>query len=106
MIRKVAFLAHLWTGLVLGLYFVLVSLTGALLVFGEAIDARLNPHLMQVQPRAERLPFSQILAAVRQAHPDAVIRFNIHVPTSPEGVYEFSLGERRAELRQLYVDPY
>jgi uncharacterized iron-regulated membrane protein len=41
---------HLWIGLVFGTVFVILGLTGALIVWMNELDRMLNPDLLQVQP--------------------------------------------------------
>ncbi len=40
------FTVHRWLGISLGVWFALVGLSGAILVFEDPIDAWLNPHLL------------------------------------------------------------
>jgi uncharacterized iron-regulated membrane protein len=50
------FTIHRWLGLVLGLWFALVGLTGSVLVFEEPIDAWLNPTLLVARSSGPALP--------------------------------------------------
>ena len=50
------FSVHRWLGIVLGLWFALVGLTGAILVYEEPLDAWLNPHLLRSASRGAVLP--------------------------------------------------
>ncbi|MBC8118998.1 MAG: PepSY domain-containing protein, partial [Burkholderiaceae bacterium] len=40
------FTVHRWLGILLGVWFALVGLSGAILVFEDPIDAWLNPRLL------------------------------------------------------------
>ena len=42
---------HRVLGLSVGLWAVVMGLTGTILVFSHEIDAALNPHLLRVEPR-------------------------------------------------------
>ena len=42
-LRKVSFQIHLWLGLALGLYVVVLSLTGSAIVFRRELDAAFGP---------------------------------------------------------------
>lgn len=90
-VRRVLFQVHLWLGLVVGLYLVLIGLTGSLLVFMEEIDAGVSPRLYHVEPRGERLPVDQAFAAVRRKHPDRRLD-RVTLPHGPDGTYEFLLA--------------
>ena len=53
-LRRFVFALHLWVGLVLGLHFALLGLTGSLLVFHNEVDALLNPQILRVTPSEQR----------------------------------------------------
>ena len=55
-LRRVAFLVHLALGLGTGLWLVLVSLTGSLIVFRAELEAALHPGLTRVPAGAGRAP--------------------------------------------------
>lgn len=60
------FSIHRWLGIVLGLWFVLVGLTGAILVYEEPIDAWLNPDLLVTSSRGPHLAPGVIAARARE----------------------------------------
>lgn len=60
---------HLWAGLVLGVLLLIVSLTGALLVFRSNLERRLDPHRWFVSPGATRLAPEELVARAVAAHP-------------------------------------
>lgn len=104
-VRGVLLVLHRGLGIFLGLYFVLMGLTGSLLMFATEIDTRFNPQLLTVTPQKQQLPLSRIVAAVRREHPDAALR-SVRVPRKADGVYEFRLGHSPLELKQVFVNPY
>ncbi len=61
------FSVHRWIGLLVGLWFALVGLTGALLVYEEPLDAWLNPDLFTTASRGPQLSPGAILEAARAA---------------------------------------
>lgn len=65
--RRLVRKLHLWLGLSLGLLFVLLGLTGSVLVFYPEIDALLNPEVRVEGPVAPDL--DRALATVRAAYP-------------------------------------
>ena len=70
--RGVAFV-HLWFGLILGLYFVAVGLSGSLLVFESELKAAAYPETVRVAPPsagAALMPVSAVLAHLKQERPD------------------------------------
>ncbi|MDR0352059.1 MAG: PepSY domain-containing protein [Opitutaceae bacterium] len=56
---------HFWAGLLVAPVLVVVSLTGALFVFHDEINAWLHPGMHRVEPGEVRLPYGARLAAVR-----------------------------------------
>jgi uncharacterized iron-regulated membrane protein len=72
-IRKTTFLKlHRWIGLVVGLFLVVQGLTGASLVFRDAIERIIHPALV-VKTGPARLPAQALLDAVAKRHPGADI---------------------------------
>ncbi len=63
--------AHLWVGLVIGLPLVIVSISGAALVFEDDIDRALNPSVSFVTPGSQSLPIDELIAKARAAYPAA-----------------------------------
>ncbi len=68
-LRKILFQIHLWTGLVAGLFFIVLGLSGSALVY---------PSLLQTEARAPRtttqgspLPLEQVIAAARAVTPQS-----------------------------------
>jgi uncharacterized iron-regulated membrane protein len=56
------FSIHRWLGIVVGLWFALVGLTGSVLVFEEPVDAWLNPTLLVARAPGPALPPHAIVA--------------------------------------------
>jgi uncharacterized iron-regulated membrane protein len=107
-VRKAVFAVHLWVGLVLGLYFVMLGLTGGLLVFARELDTALNPQLKRSVPPTTASVFVSTNAAdavVRQVYPKEPIR-RLELPRSANGVYEFRIGQGKETEREVFVDPY
>jgi uncharacterized iron-regulated membrane protein len=65
--RKTARRLHLWLGLSVGLLLVLISLSGAAVVFYVELDQALHPQLQQAQAEPD---YQQALATVRALYPD------------------------------------
>jgi uncharacterized iron-regulated membrane protein len=66
--RRALFQVHLWTGVTVGLYILIVSLSGSAVVFRrELAKALVSPTL--VSPVGRRLSTEELAAAVRKAYP-------------------------------------
>jgi uncharacterized iron-regulated membrane protein len=101
--RNWLFQAHLWSGLIVGLYFVLIGLTGSLIVFKKELERAAIPHLITVPKGSSQASFQAMYDRVRTAYPNASIS---NVFLYPEGVsWSFRLSQNRERV-QVYVDPY
>ncbi len=97
-IRAANVVLHRWLGLVAGILFVLLGLSGSLLAFG--------PELLAVQHRAVAGPppagwedsRSEVLARTLAEHPQGHVEL-IRFAGDPLGVYEVYLADERQEYR-------
>lgn len=102
-LRRVLFFCHLWVGLLLGLYFVLMGLTGSVLAFRHPLDAAFDAPLLKVTPGPTRVSLDELVASARAAH-----------PKSPPTRLEFFDDPGRSvavmmagtPIRNVLVDPY
>ncbi len=60
---------HLWTGLTVGLVFMVVALSGAALIFRSSLERKLDPKRFIVAPGAQRRPIDDLVARAKAAHP-------------------------------------
>lgn len=69
-LRRVVFQIHLWVGVLLSLYLVMISLSGALLVYHDTLTRGTLPAgLAPYDPlRTQAIP--PVVAAVRATYPD------------------------------------
>ncbi len=102
--RKLLFL-HRWLGLILGIYFVMLGVTGSLLVFAREIDRALNPELVTAPPAGEYQPLSTIVESFRREYPDAPMSY-INYPLPPNGVFNVRSGPNEASQLYVYINPY
>jgi uncharacterized iron-regulated membrane protein len=101
-LRKALFQVHLWTGIGVGLYILMASLTGSALVFRRGLNALLRPATTVLQsgtPMTE----DQLRAAAQQAYPRFQIA-RISMPARRDRAAEVFLagGVRQTRL----FDPY
>jgi uncharacterized iron-regulated membrane protein len=81
-LRKALFQVHLWTGLGVGLYVVVISLTGSVLVYRSELRQRFDPQPRTVSVAGNRLSPDALIAATRQVFPEA----EIEVWTEPDNL--------------------
>jgi uncharacterized iron-regulated membrane protein len=73
LLRKIAFQIHLWIGLAIGLYVVMLSLTGSALVFRREMDRAFAPDRPVRDPARQVLSVEALTTAAQRAYPDHTI---------------------------------
>lgn len=100
--KKATFQLHLWAGVILGIYFLVVGLTGSLVVYKKELERLMIPELVQVPPQDQRVSFDAMLASVKAAYPGMKLQ-NVYL--YPKGYsWSFRLQGERGRV-QAYVDP-
>ena len=92
-LRRVIFQMHLWTGLALGLYVAVLSLTGSVLVYRNELDRVLATPRALLDQTATPMTADELRAAAERLYPDwTVTEVN-------EGRYQARAGSRRPPTR-------
>lgn len=95
---------HFYAGLFVAPFMILLALTGIVYLFKPQLDALLYPQLLRVEAGAQMRSADQLLAGVRQAHPQAAV--SQYLPPSEAGrSAQFVIGEEGRQWN-LFVDPY
>src|SRR5262245_48201477 len=81
---------HRWLGIGLGLWFMLVGLTGALLVYRDAIDRWLNPELLRPRINGPALPLADVVEQASLA-PELGRVEKVHPPATVDDVYRLQV---------------
>src|SRR5437870_4496849 len=68
-VRKAVLVVHRWTGLTVGLVFVMLAVTAAILVFRPQLEPIVSPGLFEVGQCAARAPLDTLVANALSAHP-------------------------------------
>jgi len=105
--RAVWLQVHLWLGLTLGTFGVLIGITGSILVFDHDIDALLNPQRYAVSGPHATLPYSQYIERVAQALEGRVRPTLVRMPEE-EGLPLIVFARGRGEgvgLYRVFADP-
>lgn len=71
-LRKFWLNLHLYISLVLGVFIVLIGLTGSIITFDKEIDRMLNPQLFTVLPQGQQRPLAEIVDAAKKMHQDKI----------------------------------
>jgi uncharacterized iron-regulated membrane protein len=99
--RKLLFNLHLYSALILGLFVLIIGVTGSLIAFEGDIDRLTNLDLFEVKPQGQPLTAARMLAAARKAYPDQRIG-TIRFPTDEKSAATFGV---KGGL-QVFLNPY
>jgi uncharacterized iron-regulated membrane protein len=104
-LRRALFQIHLWTGIGVGLYVVVISVTGSAVVFRPELYQAFWPGPRTVVASGSRLTLDQIKASAERAYPgySATQAWN---GKKPEEAVEVWLEDQRSRGKQRLFDPY
>src|SRR5947208_8141932 len=103
--RKLLLTLHLWAGCIAALLFVILGVTGAMMVFEDRIDAALNSKMTWVHASGPRLRLTQIKAELERTHPGFTVRGFQIPPRDDESWFAFLRKEGGGGLG-LWYNPY
>jgi uncharacterized iron-regulated membrane protein len=99
-VRRALFQVHLWTGVAVGLYIAIISLTGSILVYRNEIYRVFSPQPRLVEHAGAALAPEDLEAAVRRTFPDARIVVVEPGPT-PNHAADVTLEHEGERTRRL-----
>lgn len=111
-LREFLFRAHKTIGIVFGLAFVLVGLSGSVLAFREDIDELLNYSLMRVAPTYNESfrPIDEIFAAASSQIPENAKLERFTMPRHPHAAASLSYMVETDDLDsyfyEIFINPY
>ena len=111
-LRSYITLIHQFIGLSLGAIFVLIGLSGAVLVYRETIDENLNSQLMLVEPKNQSkiLPLKDIFEAAKRIIPADARVERITLPRNSTAAasvtYISETDDLDTSVYEVFVDPY
>jgi uncharacterized iron-regulated membrane protein len=103
-VRKFLFQIHLWTGIISGLYVILISLTGSAIVLRREIEAPRQKHFVISSAGRTLLGKDEIQQAARLAYPSAEV-LDIVDPQNPAKPYMVVFEEGNKRIERV-IDPY
>ena len=103
-LRKALFQIHLWSGLGVGLYLVVISVTGSVLVFRSELRQTFMPQPVLVEAVGERLNEDGMIAAAERAWPDGSVSIFAE-RDEPTQAITISV-KRDGDVQQMLLDPY
>src|ERR1700676_1691776 len=103
-LRKALCQVHLWTGIALGLYILLMSVTGSALVFRREMVKSLAREPRVAAGPGARMTEDELREAARRAYPDYEVA-RVSLRKNPDQAAEISLERRDRKLQRLF-NPY
>ncbi len=81
---KTVYSLHRISGLVGGLFILILTITGSILVVDQQVDNLLNPNQAHIDPVGQPQSYGKLLAVIRSQYPTAQIR-SISLPENQQG---------------------
>jgi uncharacterized iron-regulated membrane protein len=103
-LRRVVFQLHLWTGLSVGVYIWMISVTGSLLVYRDDLFRIATPPPIVLHGNGHRLTDPELRDAATQVHPGFTVT-RITRARNPDQAVTLAL-RRGAEVQSRLFDPY
>jgi uncharacterized iron-regulated membrane protein len=104
-VRRAMFQVHLWSGLAIGLYVVMLSITGSALVYRNELDRYFRAPRPTFDESATRLTTDEIRAKAQQAYPGYAITY-VGERISRRNPTIAVTAERGAEKKERLFNPY
>jgi uncharacterized iron-regulated membrane protein len=103
-LRRVVFQVHLWLGLLLSLYLVLISLSGALLVYHDTLTRMTLPASLSAYDALHTAPITSVMTSARSAFPGATVTY-LHAPSARLPIYQLHLNQQGKKPFDAVADP-
>ena len=112
--RRLLTRLHRWSGLTVMALLTIAGLTGGVLVFRDALDRAVNPHLRVVTPGTQRASLQAVIDRVEQRFPDARVSIVTLQSTASDPLIMY-LAKKPARLggsaeplqaSEVFVNPY
>jgi len=107
-IRRALFQVHLWTGVALAIYIIVLSATGSLLVYRNEIQGLVATPKPRFDPAATRLTTEQIREFAQRAYPGWTVTYISEKISRRSPVIEvaFESGNETGAKKERYFNPY
>jgi uncharacterized iron-regulated membrane protein len=105
-LRRALFQIHLWTGLLIGLYIVMLSITGSVLVYRLELQRALASPRPEFLADAPRKTSEQLKTAAELAHPGFVATFVGSRVTRRDPTITVRLEKDGEQARERLLNPY
>ena len=103
-LRRAVFQVHLWSGLGIGLYVVVICVSGSVLIYRSELRQTFEPEPRFVEISGPRMTEAQVTAAAGRAYPDHRVA-RVILRDDPARASTVTL-QRDGEPSQMLFDPY
>jgi uncharacterized iron-regulated membrane protein len=103
-LRKATFQLHLWSGIGIGLYVLVISVTGSIVVYRNELYVAATRAPIVIAQSGPRLTDDELKSAATRAYPGHTIA-DIHVGQLPDSPVTISLNGRTGHIDRLF-NPY
>jgi uncharacterized iron-regulated membrane protein len=104
LLRRVAFQVHLWLGILLSLYITLIALSGALLVYHDALTRIVLPAGLHRWEPTHTASVPQVMAAAQARFPHSTVSY-LDTPKPQLPVFLLQLTDPSKKLFSAVADP-
>ncbi len=98
------FQVHLWLGILLSLYVVLISLSGALMVYHDTLTRSTLPSGLAPYDQAHTASVPTVMAAAQSAFPGATVTY-LHMPSARLPVFQLQMLDPSKKPFAAVADP-
>lgn len=102
-LRRALFQIHLWAGVLLSLYLIVIALTGALLVFEDELTSTTLPAGLHGYDPANAAPVTDVVARFRSSYPGATISY-ITLPSEDVPAFQIQAVDAQKHEFNLAAD--
>lgn len=100
-LRRALFQVHLWTGIAIGLYVVVISLSGSVLVYRSELYRAFSPEPVMVTGSGTAMSAESLGNAARRAYPDYEIA-DVRAGQAANQAVEITLRRGEDNIRRLF----
>lgn len=103
--KRPAVIIHRVIGVIVGVFVVIIGLTGSILVFDKKVNPILHLHTHQVIPQEKRISLQQVESIIHQQYPDEKLEW-ITIPRQANEPYHLLINSPTKAKTDIYMNPY
>ena len=103
-LRRAVFQVHLWAGIGIGLYILVISVSGSILIYRSELRQMFSPQPKIVSANTDQLSSHELTESAQRAYPDHRVSIFAE-PDDPTHAVTISINEDGA-VQLMYFDPY